>query len=296
MKVFVKCMEGIGDTLYARPFIKQLVLDGHDVYLRTPLTLLFSDLDVKFVKPDEVKYRTQKRAFNRYGNIEFHDLPKVDREIDFFYGQKELNRFGILSHMEQAFGYELGSTTPVLDLPTNLAPHSIALPSDKRVAIVKPVTHRKEWLCTSRSPKPQYVAWCARMLRDAGYYVISIADTVDGQEWIDGDEPPAHLKLHRGELGLAGTLSLIKDSHLVVGGSGFILPATIAAKTNLFVIFGGRGEYDNPHKVFDLRMNLRKIGWALPDNFCRCCLMDHDCDKTISNLDSQFFNFMRTCQ
>lgn len=293
MKILVNCMHGIGDTIYSRPFVKMLVEDGHEVFLKTPLPFIYGDLDVKFVKT-KTKLRTQKKHLEQSEYI-FVDAPiQIDKTIDFFYNNTELKSHGIVAHMEQAFGYECGSTTPIFDLPS-LPLHGVIIPENKKLAIVRPVTYRKEWFCTSRSPQPNYITWCARILKDMGYYVISIADCEADFEWIvKGGDPIADQKFHKGELGLERTLSLMQSADLVVGGSGFIVPATIAAHTNLFIIFGGRGAYDNPQQILDLRMNLKKVGWSLPDNFCRCHSMNYPCNKEIRNLDSDFFRFVST--
>jgi ADP-heptose:LPS heptosyltransferase len=293
-KVLVNCYEGIGDSIYARPFIKQLCEDGYDVYLKTVLPELFDDLPVKFIDPGTVKFRTQLVNFSKTA-VEFLETPPVtfDRTIFYRYGPNDLKKYSIFGCMEQSFGYDVGSMQPKMDLSSNLPPHELDV-SSKKIAIIRPPTVRKEFFCSTRLPLADYVAWCARILKDSGYYVISIADCVEGQEWIDGDEPYADLKLHHGELGLYKTLSLIKDASVVVGGSGFIVPAALAANVPLFTIFGGRGAYDNPHKIFDLRMDLKKVGWAIPDNFCRCDKQIHECDKTITNLDDKFFQFMKS--
>jgi len=289
-------MHGIGDTIYARPFVKLLVSEGHEIYIDTPLQFIFSDLRVNFIKPSRTSLRCQEKHLTDHEPTYVEQPAKVDKTIDFFYTHQDIKRHGIVTHMEQAFGFQPGSTIPIFDLPL-LQCHDVKLPFNKKVAIIRPVTHRQEWLCTSRSPRPNYIAWCSKILKDMGYYVISIADCDGDKEWIEPDgEPVADLKLHQGELGIERTLSLMKNANLVVGGSGFIIPASVAVNTNLFIIFGGRGAYDNPHKLLDLRMNLKKIGWALPDNFCRCKAMNHGCDKTISDLDSQLFKFIKETQ
>lgn len=297
-KIFVRCMHGIGDTIYARPFVKMLAEDeNNDVYLHTPLPFIFEDLDVKFleIKPDGT-LRTQGKMLKQ-SNVEFVEYPETwDREIDFFYTYQDIRSHGIVCHLEQCFGHEIGSTRPVFDLPI-LPHHGLDLPTNKKVAVVRPSTVRREWANTSRAPKENYIPWCAKILMDMGWHVISVADCEDREEWIiHGGEPLAHEKYHRGELSMDKMLSLFKSADLIIGGPSFVLPAGVAAQTNLFIIFGGRGRFDNPHKLFDLRMDLTKIGWALPDNFCRCQLNDHDCDKRISNLDDQFFKFIRDIQ
>lgn len=294
--VLVECMQGIGDQIYSRPFVK-LLTRTNEVYIKTVIPDLFSDIpNLKFIDPGVPSYRTQAKAFAS-SNVEFHKPVRFQRKIDFHYGRAELKQYGIIPHMTKAFGFEPGECSIEFDLPhwrEGERAVDAAVFTSKKIAVVRPATVRKEWICSSRNANPSYIAWCARMLRDAGYFVISIADCVDGVEWIDGEEPPADLKLHKGELGLTGTLSLLKRANIVVGGSGFIIPGAVSAHTNLFVVFGGRGAYDNPHKVFDLSMNMKKIGWAIPENFCRCDKMEHDCDKTIKNLDDQFFRFMGT--
>lgn len=290
-------MHGIGDNLWARPFVKRLVQEGHDLYIITPLPFVYGDLPVKFIKT-ESPLRAQKAYLEKSASkFTFVERPAdFDKEIYFYYDHADIKFHGIIAHIEEAFGFEIGSTELDYDFPANMEPHGLNLP-DKKIAIVRPSTIRKEWPCTSRSPKPNYVPWCSKILMDMGWHVISIADCSVGEDWIEsGGEPQAHQKFHNGELGLERTLSLIKDANIVVGGAGFIIPATICAQTNLFIIFGGRGMYDNPHKLLDLRLDLTKIGWALPNNFCRCRAMDHECDKTIKDLDSQFYRFMQNVQ
>ena len=291
--VLVNCYEGIGDSIYARPFIEQLCVDGYKVYLKTVLPELYEDLNVSFIDPCNVQYRTQLNNFAKTKSTFIEDPPLVfDRTIFYRYGPRDLKNHSIFGCLERAFGYEIGSQSPKLSLPITLPEHGLTLP--KKVAIVRPPTVRKEFFCSTKIPLADYIAWCARILMESGYYVISLADCMENQEWIEGEEPPADLKLHRGELGLYKTLSLIKAASAVVSGSGFVVPAALAAGVPLFTIFGGRGAYDNPHKIFDLRMDLKKVGWVLPDKFCRCDKQIHDCDKTITNLDDKFFQFMKS--
>ena len=296
-RVLVECMQGIGDQIYSRPFVRLLAREN-EVYIKTVLPSLYSDIPgLRFLDPGIPSYRTQLKSFAST-EVDFVKPVRFHRKINWHYGRIELKKQGIVSHLTEAFGFEPGIdiqfNLPCWDQADRIIDNMIY--TSKKIAVVRPATIRKEWICSSRNANPDYINWCARMLKDAGYYVISIADCAIDEEWIDGEEPPADLKLHKGELGLIGTLSLLKRADIVVGGSGFIIPGTVSAQTNLFVIFGGRGEYDNPHKVFDLRMNMKKIGWAIPENFCRCNRMEHDCDKTIKNLDDQFFRFMRDIQ
>lgn len=168
------------------------------------------------------------------------------------------------------------------------------IPKDRKIAIIRPATIRKEWEVSSRNANGNYIAWCCKILNEAGYYTISIADLKAGEEWLaDGIDVPAQMKLYKGELGIYGTLELIKHADIVIGGSGFVIPASVSSNTNLFLILGGRLMYDGISKTLHPSMNLNKIGWALPAKPCKCTLNKHDCDKTIPTLDSDFFNFLR---
>lgn len=290
--IHVKGMQGIGDTLYARPFIKRLAQD-HKLYIETVLPELLADIHgVSFVRPTST-LRTQSLHLLT-STVKFVDLPKVDETIDWNYGhnaQRGKTVPGVIEGLIGKYGtMGIREFREKMDLPS-LPGHYLRLPHGMPLAVIRPVTTRTEFPAESRAPNPNYVGWAAKTLKAAGYYVVSIADC-DGAHEVLEHEPPAHLSLHKGELGILGALALIRDASLVVGGSGFIVPAAIAAKTNLFVIFGGRGAYDSPQRIFDIRMDMSKIGWAMPDNFCRCTQLKHDCAKTISNLDDKFYSFM----
>lgn len=297
--ILVDCVEGIGDNLYARPFVWELIArtqtTGDQVYIKSVLPFMYSGWShfmghVHMVSPGEPKYRTQRKNFP--AAFDFKPEPvSYDLVIDFKYNGSSLKRDTIVGHMEKAFGFEPGSVKPFWSLPVTQA-HGVTVPKDRKLAVIRPVTLRKEWNCSSRAPNPHYIGWCSRMLMNAGYHVVSVADCVEGEEWIEGPEPMAHQKFHNGELNMQQVLNLIGDARIVVGGSGFIIPAAASSNAKLFVIFGGRGEYDAPAKVFDLRMDMHRIGWALPADFCRCTHMEHDCDKTIKDLDDRFLSFM----
>lgn len=316
MKIHIKGMDQIGDSIYSRQFVNRLLVEGHDVYITTAYPKFYQwwpaptgtgaiqTKTLHFVQPYSFTRKAAKMSFvesQLLPDLEYlSEVPSgIEKEIDFHYNGTDLKTHGIVGSIEKRFGFEAGSTV-FSDIVNDWfkfginTDHRVKLPKDKKIAVVRPVTSRKEFPAPTRSPEPHYIGWIARTLRNNGYHVISIADIDEADEFLVGSAPPADQTFHRGELGLDGALSLMQSADLVVGGSGFMIPACLTMEIPMFIVFGGRGEYDNPQKVLDLRYDLRRVGWALPDNFCRCNKNEHDCDKTIRNLDDKFFSFMRT--
>lgn len=290
-KVFLKLMQGIGDNLYLRPIIKELA-KTKTVYLQTVLPDLFADIPNVLFVHQQADYRTQKKVMPS-DKIKFVDAPDIEPIAPFYTGA-DLLASNIVTILARQVGVDPAANF-VWDLPDlshyyNSSGHK--LPA-KKIAIIRPATLRREWKVTTRPPDPNYIAWCTTVLKDYGYHTIAIADLEPKIEWLDKNlDMPADERLYKGELGLYGTLELIRRADVVVGGSGFILPAAACANTKLFTIFGGRMAYDCPQKLFHPTMNTKLIGWSVPDTPCRCTFDEHTCSKIISNLDTDFFNFI----
>jgi ADP-heptose:LPS heptosyltransferase len=162
-----------------------------------------------------------------------------------------------------------------------------------KYAVIRPATVRKEWMAASRNPKPEYLAECAQILLDNGFDVISVADLEDGAEWALNPLPPATIRFHKGELSIKELLGLVSHAKIVVGGIGWLTPAAIAYKVPAWFIFGGFGKYNAPSNLFDSgRMNLSKVGYAIPDNFCRCSDGQHNCKKEIKDHAKKFTEWL----
>ena len=274
--IAIKGMFGLGDSVYQRAFIKSLV-KSTPVLLETPWPEIYQDLpNIKFLKP-HTRLRTQKKNADRvdesvwagryYGNA-----------IQISYGDK-----GIMRGMRDRFKVDSSS----FDLPDFDSPVS------GKYAVIRPATVRTEWSAASRNPKPEYLAECAEKLLSEGYTVISVADLEDGVEWALEPLPKATKRFHKGEFNIKELLGLIQHASVVVGGVGWMTPASIAYKVPSWVIFGGFGAFNAPENLFDKdRMDLSKIGYALPDDFCRCRDGAHKCRKDISNHAQKFADWL----
>ena len=261
-------MKGLGDNIYQRAFLKGL---KHPVWLETPWPELYADLPmVRLVKPD-TKLRTQAKNMRRHAAWERAPRGRITQVA---YGQA-----GIIPGMAAKFGRQPGE----FDLP-DFGPS----PVGGRYIVVRPVTLRSEWRADSRNPLPEYVAQAAAEMRRRGFTVVSVADLEDGMEWALEPLPPADIRYHAGELPVEQLLALLQGAVAVIGGIGWIVPAAIAAKIPAWIVCGGQGGYNAPELITAPTMDLTRIAFAVPDNFCRCTQREHTCDKRIPDYDQRF--------
>jgi hypothetical protein len=283
----INSMHGLGDNIFIRPFVRAQAAI-RPVFLATPWPELFEDIpNIKF-QYHISRLRTQAKNLARQAtkNREWAGtLPFDTPRVQLGYGDVELRA--------------MGSITKVIErkLPLNGFPYKLDLPRSMHArfktptALIRPVTTRKEWTNTARSPRPEYVYQIAERLM-ATHDVVLVADLKDKEEWIEGELPPHHRAYLRGELSVEALLRFVAEASVVVGGVGWIVPAAIAAGTPAFVINGGQALHNKKSVVTDPRMDLSKIYFAEPDNFCHCNQMRHaSCDKTIKDLDAHWTNF-----
>ncbi len=264
--MFIRSMQGLGDSIYCRAFLKKFP----ECHAETPWPQLLKDLPVKCVRPD-TKLRTQLRNVNR--EHDWH-APVGGPNLRIAYG-----RDPIIQGLCKAFRCEPGE----FDLP-DFGPS----PVEGRYVLVRPATVRAEWRADTRNPLPEYIASAASEMRRRGWKVVSVADLEPGKEWALDPLPPADIQFHKGELPVEQLLALLQHADAVIGGIGWIVPASIAAKVPAWIICGGQGGYNSPEHITDKCMDLSRITFAVPDRFCRCTLKQHTCDKRIADHDARF--------
>ena len=258
-------MRGLGDNLFMRPFIKAL---PKPVYLDTPWPEIYSDIPgVHFIRP-QTTLRTQAKNIARHDTWTMPPTRQPTRQIR--YGAE-----GIIPGMIASFGVMPGE----FDLPP-----LPASPESGPYVVVRPATVRSEWRADTRNPDPEYVMRAAVKASARGYRVVSVADLVEGQEWAVEPLPHADRRYHKGELPVEQLLALVKGAAAVIGGIGWIVPACLAAKVPAWIICGGQGGFNSPQQICPPGST---ITFAVPDNFCRCRLKEHNCDKRISDYDAK---------
>lgn len=278
--LLIETQHGLGDNIYHRAFVKTMT-SMYDVYLKTPFMEVYEGLPVKFVK-QQSNLRTQAKNIAK-SECKYHDLPPNTPTIQPRYTGNQLDRMSMIDSLGLA--YHCAPST--FDLPK----FKSKVKSTKPICVVRPATIRKEWNASSRNPDPRYIAQVVEWLRKT-HYIVSVADLQGDEEYALQPLPYADLTLHKGELTTKELLGLIHEADIVVGGVGFILPACIAYGTKLFCILGGNGAYNSPEKLTYKSMDLSKVYFAKPDNFCGCNSAQHQCDKRIKNLKGMFDEFI----
>lgn len=278
--VLVRGMWGLGDNIYQRAIVRTLCAD-HDVFLETPWPEIYEDLPIKFVRGNRL-LRTQTKNISRQPPSRWTAAPIRARQIHIGYDSAALKQGSILAAMERSAG--IRADPLIFDLPPC---GSSPVASQRPIALVRPVTVRSEWRNDARNPLPEYVAWIAKQLRST-HHVVLVADVAEGQEWTKPPLPPHDTAYLRGELDITRLLALASAADVLVGGVGWIVPAAAALKRRAFIVLGGHGGHNSPERIIDQRMEADRIGFAMPNRFCRCTDMRHRCNKTISDLARQF--------
>lgn len=150
---------------------------------------------------------------------------------------------------------------------------------EKPWMFLRPLVARPEWRGgTMRNADPASYVELYNRVRDK-FFVISVADLADGQEWLVGPEMKADLVLHKGELVFEALAALAKCCELVFTSSGFAAVLGPAVGTPTISIVGG---YEDPrcHDAGKRHAPYLAIGPRVP---CSCWTAScrKVCDKQI---------------
>lgn len=283
---YLKMMQGLGDTLYLRPFIKYLA-QHHRLYIETSWPELFTDIDVFCVRPDNLKLRTQNKNISKNEKYYTKHIPKDIVKEHVHYGPN-IQTSNILTELNRRIGIPTRYITMDLDVVQKMN-----FNKDKPVVVVRPVTERAEWRNIARNPIPEYIEQMTQQLMET-HYVISIADLEYNQEWPLQKRMFAHRAYHYGELSGLEVLQYMKSADLLLGGPGFIVPAGIATGVKTVIVCGGQGGYNHPKVISNPYQESPNMHYITPDSFCMCTDMKHrHCAKMISGLMDKFNNIIR---
>jgi hypothetical protein len=259
------------------------------LYVDTPWPELLADIDLNYVMSTRL-LRTQMRNVAMQPPGTYMAPPIGLPVVALGYGHLEMDH-GVFAAMEAKL--PMRARRVVWDLP-DMGPCPIDT-GGAPLAVIRPVMRRYEWDNEARNPLPEYVNWIAGDLKRRGFAVVAIADERIGWEWIEGGTvPPNNAAFLRGEFTVRQLMATVRDAAVVVGGVGWIVPASIALGNKAFIVLGGNGGMNAPDKIIDRRMDGSRIGFAIPEEYCRCLDMRHGCDKRIPDLKSQWLRWVES--
>lgn len=291
--IIIHTMRGLGDSINQRAFVKAL---DCKVFLDTPWPEIYEDLpNVTFVRCN-TSLRTQSKNIERQSTNRFVDEPPENCvHLNIMYGTRDLQNGG---SMYKKMAYQFGVKPTVFDLPDFKKHCPIIggivkdITKEIKLAVIRPATIRKEWSAIARNPDPKYLYEAAEILLENNYCVVSICDLEPDLEWIIGKEPPASLRYHKGELNIKELIGLVQSADVLVGGHGWLTHAAVSGKKPMLVIAGGYGGDNSPEQVADsFFTDTSMLTWLLPDNYCKCSDMKHECNKEISNSRRKILNW-----
>ena len=157
-----------------------------------------------------------------------------------------------------------------------------------KYVVIRPPMLRTDFYAPARNPNMEYITQATHLAEEMGYTTVGVANQRGGVEYSDGPLPDVHLRYYDGQLDIPQLMGLVRGAEMVIGGPGWQVPAAIAYKVPICLIYGGAAKWNTLDKLTDPRMDLPKIHTITPDNFCRCKKVTHTCDKEISDFGNKF--------
>lgn len=282
--VRIQSLWGLGDNIYMRPIVRAIA-QSSIVYTDTPWPELYQDIkNVRFYYTKRL-LRTQLKNIARQEKTIWSTLPnKINQILKPSYS---FTKGTLFTELLKTMCFEnINLTLDLPEFPRN---------NTRKIAIIRPVTIRTEWLNTARNPLPEYICEIADELLYRGYHVICVADIDDINERVHDCMPRATEHILNG-LPISNLLGLIQSASLVVGGPGWIIPAAVAANVPALIVYGGQGAHNAPELLIEKHW-LHKVSHILPNNFHRCTNMRcTSCDKTIQNFSEKVRNYLDLLQ
>lgn len=256
---------GLGDAIYARPFIRavQQRTKGK-VFVRSPHPLVFFDFE--------------GLGFPGY---DFARLHRGFAQVPLMYHETLL---GDSANVWQA-----------MELAVPLGPHPIGfhatpprawideamtrLPTydGRPIVIVRRPVVRARWPNRARNGLSVYFEQFIRRNRDR-YLFVSVSNTDGVSEEFAENMDGIDVKFEQGELSLEILMGLVGSCAGCLCSPSFLLPMSLMFRRPCLLIAGG---YANPSHFVDDRMDLTKLIVVAPEPFCECQTYLHECCKRI---------------
>jgi predicted SAM-dependent methyltransferase len=284
--IVIDGMWGIGDNLHQRAVVREL-MQTHEVWLSTCHWQLYHDLVAEglHLTFKSTRLRAQSKTIEREQHL--FKVPSREpgdaRRVKLWYKKEQIDIYGsILETMMAECGLAGKRGDFSLPIPAEWRAKAEALRAGwdtggKPLMLYRPVVRRREWNGESRNPDSAAYAALYAAAR-SGYFVVSIADLEPKLEWIVGEEQPADVKLHSGELDFETMAALFSIADIGFFNAGFAPVLAQAVGLPSVVVYGGRESFRTTQAA---GAHLTPTLGIDPVNPCDCHTERHPCDKRI---------------
>jgi len=298
-RVFLRAMVGIGDNLYARPFVRAIAEQTDtQVSLMTGFPQLFEDIPrIRMVRAqtsipyvqDNIRFWGETHDWRGAPRIDGKESPKMEPTFISYDPNDPANVTDQIARMFPIRRYYFDLPPPNED---TLRMSVLRTLYRERYVVVRPVVVREGFGTTARNALPGYIYAATEQLKAAGIKTVSVAN-FNANETGVAPLPQADVTLNEGELNIPELIHLFRNSAGVVSGPGFAMPMAVAARVPLLAVWGARGALDNPGRIFHPKMKLDSVINAIPANFCQHTLGECDCLKLIPDFHTKLQSFIR---
>lgn len=283
--LLMRGMMGLGDNIRQRAILRQLMV-SHDVWLESSWVSVYHDLieDGLKVIHKPTRLRTQAKNAARESKLFTRGLPpRGSKTIAISYPPAEVRRHGsVMAAMCAATGCDAAAADFSLPIPESWKARAIAWVEkwkpDRPIMLYRPLVDRPaDWGgCAARNPDHDAYKALFDSIRER-FFVVSIADLVQGKEWIVGHRIEADAKCHEGELEFETLAALTSMASMVFCSPGFAAVLAQAVGAPVATVFGG---YERSAFFFDGEKTAPVLGID-PINPCSCFSHNHACAKAI---------------
>jgi hypothetical protein len=269
-------MFGIGDCLHQRAMLREK-MKTHTVWLDTPHWLMYWDLHEQGLKlcVRNTNLHAQAKTLARERGLFRDPLPSARTPVmRIGYNADLIRRFGgtitaaICGGANVAYPKYPDFSFPLKPEWVESARKLIATwgLGGKPLLVYRPNVLRKEWDGSIRAPDAGAYNQIYQTIKDR-FFVVSLADLRPSIEWITGEEMPADVKLHHGELDFQTMAALFKEADMVLTPAGFGPVLSQAVGTSVIIVYGCGESYHNTDVAGE---HLAPTLGIDPDKACGC--------------------------
>jgi len=281
--LLIQGMHGLGDNIHQRAVIRQL-MEQHEIWLETPWPCVYHDLvgpRLKLLNKNSY-LRTQaknaKREAKNYSRITSVAGMKAMR---IWYTHDGIRKSGFLGAMMDNCRCDDAAADYRMPIAAKWIKKAHAKLEQwqptKPLLIYRPLVERIEWNgCAARNPDHAAYAALFNSIRES-FFVISIADTAPGKEWIVGPKVKADVECHEGELDFETIAALTASAALMFCSPGFALILAQSVSTPNVCVFGGH----ESSRLYSAGARFAPFLGIDPIKPCECFSKDHRCAKAI---------------